>query len=167
MKVTQFGHAAFTCKDLQESIHFYRDLLGLNFKFTITYGDWLNDMKKGSQESGQPLSEELVKRLEAKQDTIWIAYFEIGEGAFIELFDANGATEYALVDGKHYNFNHMALIVDDIFETEKVLREAGVTIDTPAKMGLDNTYQMWSRDPDGNKIEFMQYTPQSWQLVGR
>lgn len=167
MNITQFGHAAFTCKDLQESIHFYRDILGLTFKFTITYGDWVDDMKKESQESGKPLDEEFVKELESKRDTVWIAYFEIGEGAFVELFDAGSATEYAVPDGKHFNFNHMALMVEDIFATEKMLREAGVEIDTPAKLGMDQTYQMWSHDPDGNKIEFMQYTEKSWQLVGR
>ena len=32
---------------------------------------------------------------------------------------------------------------------------------------MDNTWQMWSHDPDGNKIEFMQYTEKSFQLVGR
>ena len=48
-----------------------------------------------------------------------------------------------------------------------VQNNAGAPIDTPPKMGLEHTYQMWSHDPDGNKIEFMQYTPESWQLVGR
>jgi hypothetical protein len=32
--------------------------------------------------------------------------------------------------------------------------------------GLENTYTMWMHDPDGNRFEIMEYTPESYQVVG-
>ncbi|MBQ6215097.1 MAG: hypothetical protein IJJ67_06740 [Oscillospiraceae bacterium] len=34
-------------------------------------------------------------------------------------------------------------------------------------MGIENTWQMWMHDPDGNPFEVMEYTPQSYQITGR
>lgn len=167
MNIIQLGHLAYTCKDLSVSIHFYRDQLGLKHKFTITYGDMLDHALAESKRSGTEVSEEMVQRLTPIRDREWIAYFEVGEGAFFELFDAGHATEYAVPDDNHFNFSHVAIVVNDIYEAEKALTAAGVPIDTPPRLGLEHTYQMWSHDPDENKIEFMQYTPESWQLVGR
>lgn len=167
MNIDRFGHLAYVCKDLSDSMKFYANVLGLKHKFSISYGDMLDNILEESRKSGQEPPAEMVDALSQKRDTTWIAYYEIGEGVFVELFDAGGATEFALPDGDHLNFSHMALVVDDIFEAEKALRDAGAPIDTPPRLGLEHTWQMWSRDPDGNKIEFMQYTPKSWQLVGR
>ena len=165
--ITQFGHLAFTCQDLEASVKFYRDVLGLKQKFTIYYGDWLDHMKKTAAAEGRELPAEMLESLEAKRGTAWIAYFEIGEGAFVELFDKGGATELFVPDGRYFNYQHMSLVTDDIFALEKQLIERGATIDSAPALGLETTWQMWSHDPDGNKIEFMQYTPTSWQLIGR
>lgn len=167
MAVTQFGHLAYICEDLEASVKFYRDVLGLKQKFVIYYGDWLEHMRKGAAERGETLPAEQDAALEAKKDKVWIAYMEVGEGAFIELFDKGSATTHLVPDNRYFNYSHLSLATDDIFALEKTLRENGAVIDSPPAMGLEHTYQMWSHDPDGNRIEFMQYTPKSWQIVGR
>ncbi len=30
-------------------------------------------------------------------------------------------------------------------------------------MGSDHSWQAWLSDPDGNRVELHQYTPESWQ----
>lgn len=84
-------------------------------------------------------------------------YLHLGERNFIELFE--GALE-APASGQ--SFRHICLEVDDIEVTTAALRERGVEV-SPVKLGRDQSYQAWITDPDGNRIELHQYTPESWQ----
>ena len=167
MNITKFGHLAFYCKDLARSVRFYRDQLGLRQKFSITYGDMLDNMLENSKKTGKPVPAGDVEALSKKRDKDWIVYMEIGDGAFIELFDTDAQTANTISAEVPSCYAHVSLAVEDIFAAEAALRAAGAPIDTPPCMGLENTWQMWSHDPDGNTIEFMQYTPASWQLVGK
>ena len=167
MKIQQFGHAAFRCSDLEKSLTFYRDTLGLKEKFRLYYSDLIDFMYKEQEEKGKPVDAEYVAMAETKRDKIWLSYLEITEGTFIELFDEEGATEFSLSGGHKFNYQHMALIVDDIHELHDKLVAAGVKIDRGPNFGMDLTWQMWIRDPDGNRIEWMQYTNESMQLAGR
>jgi len=160
MKIKEIGHLAFTCADLDTSVAFYRDKLGFTNKFTISYGELLDSM-------GPSPDPETAARLGAIRDRIWISYFDIGNGQFVELFDKGGATIPCVPGSEHLNYSHLALLVEDIHAAHAELIEKGVPIDTPPKLGLEGTWQMWSHDPDGNKIEFMQYTAASWQLTGK
>jgi len=45
------------------------------------------------------------------------------------------------------------------------IRKMGVPI-TDKKLGVDETWQAWTADPNGIKIELFQYTPKSAQFVG-
>jgi hypothetical protein len=51
-------------------------------------------------------------------------------------------------------------------ETREMLLKRGVKLG-PISVGLDFSKQMWTEDPDGNKIELMEYTHRSWQLQPR
>ena len=42
------------------------------------------------------------------------------------------------------------------------LRAAGVEV-TDSKLGFDKSWQAWLTDPDDNRIELHQYTPESQQ----
>ena len=161
MKIKEIGHLAFTCADLEKSIEFYRDKLGFRNKFCISYADYLQHLKENGGD------ENYMAYLETVKHKTWIAYFEMGGGQFVELFDRGNATVPCVPTGEHLNYSHVALLVEDIHEAHRELLEKGVPIDTPPKLGLEGTWQMWSHDPDGNKIEFMQYTERSWQLTGR
>ena len=83
-------------------------------------------------------------------------YLHVGGRAFIELF--TGSHEG---DGKG-SYRHLCLEVDDLEATAAELTRRGVEVG-PIKMGSDQSWQAWLADPDGNRIELHQYTPQSRQ----
>lgn len=86
-----------------------------------------------------------------------IEYLKVAPRQFLELFyDYEGG----VVEG---SFAHLCLHVEDIFEVEKALLAAGWPVDIAPKQGLDTNWQCWATDPDGNKIEFMQLSPESPQ----
>ena len=85
------------------------------------------------------------------------AYVKIGHRSFIELFRAREITPSDSV-----SYRHLCLEVDDLPATVTDLRAKGVPVTDP-KLGLDNSWQAWLADPDGNKIELHQYTATSWQ----
>lgn len=165
MNILGIGHPAYNCKDVAVSTAFYTDVLGFKVKFRLYYRDWIDHLKKNAAAEGKEMDPEFLAKYENILDTAWITYIEVAEGQFLELFDAAGAEIRTVPDG--FTYNHLAIVTDDIHELHKYLVEKGAPIDTPPSFGLENTWQMWSHDPDGNKIEFMQYTPESWQLVGR
>ena len=95
-----------------------------------------------------------------------IVYIEIAHGLLFELFQC---FEGLWPDAKwnlNIGYSHYALLVDDIFKTRDKLIARGVEIDTEISKGPSETYQMWVHDPDGNKFEIMQYTENSYQVVG-
>ena len=84
-------------------------------------------------------------------------YLYLGGRNFIELFEGP-------LDGpaKGQSFRHICLEVDDLNATVAELRERGVEVSDP-KLGHDRSWQAWITDPDGNRFELHQYTPESWQ----
>jgi glyoxylase I family protein len=130
--ITGLAHICFGVSDLEESIAFYRDKLGLSPAF-----DFIND--KGER---------------------FGIYLHIGGRNFIELF--KGTPEQ--LDPKQ-SYKHFCLEVDDIQSTASEIRKHGVEV-SEVKMGGDNSWQAWLSDPDGNRIELHQYTPNSKQNIG-
>lgn len=161
MKIKEIGHLAFTCKDLARSMEFYGGKLGCTNKFNITYGEYLEFLRKNNAVDAKG-----EQHLSAIADKIWIAYFDLGNGQFVELFDAGTATIPCVPGPEHLNYNHVALLVEDIRAAHEELITKDIPVDSAPSLGLEGTWQMWSHDPDGNMIEFMQYTEKSWQLIG-
>jgi lactoylglutathione lyase len=124
------SHACFVVSDLQRSVVFYRDLLGL------------------------PLAFELGVR-DGKAQGV---YLHVGERTFVELFQ--GSVAPAL---PNTSYKHICLEVDDILETVRTLRGRGVEVGE-VSLGGDRSYQAWLADPDGNRIELHQFTPDSLQV---
>ncbi|TDF98719.1 VOC family protein [Paenibacillus piri] len=129
------GHNAYTVKDMEKSLHFYSDVLGFKKLF---------ELKKPA--TGEP----------------WIVYLKVREGQFIELF--YGGEKRVEADSATIGYAHLCLEVDDIHEIANYLKSKGVTLDVEPKQGLDLNYQCWAKDPDGNRIEFMQLHPDCPQL---
>ena len=130
------GHAAYTVKDMDKSLHFYCDVLGFKKLFELP-----------NPTNGEP----------------WIVYLKVREGEFIELF-YGGQKGPAEFDSTAIGYNHLCLEVNDIEEIAAHLRSKGVTLDREPKQGVDLNYQCWAKDPDGNRIEFMQLHPDCPQL---
>ena len=164
-KIKSIGHAAYKCENLEKTVAFYRDVLGCPVKFELTYREWLNYNLQKAEKEGKTMDPEWVGHMKALGDQVWITYIDIN-GEFIELFYPEGVTEHQL-PGRTLNYQHLSLEVDDIHAFTEKIRALGAPIDSEPSLGLEHTWQMWSHDPDGNAIEFMQYTDRSYQLVGK
>jgi catechol 2,3-dioxygenase-like lactoylglutathione lyase family enzyme len=127
--ITGIAHTCFTVSDLERSIAFYRDGLGLRPAFDFT------------NEEGRRFG----------------LYLHAGGRNFIELFEGTLGDP-----AKGQSFRHICLEVDDIEATVQELRGRGVEVSDP-KLGRDQSWQAWITDPDGNRFELHQYTPESWQ----
>ena len=60
------------------------------------------------------------------------------------------------------SYRHFCLEVDDFDATVAELRGRGVELSEP-QLGSDGSWQCWTADPDGNRIELHGYTPDSRQ----
>ena len=127
--ISCLAHVCFTVSDLERSVDFYCNKLGMTraFEFRRPDGTWF----------GQ--------------------YVHAGGRNFIELFQ--GQVEPPV---KGQSYRHFCLEVDNMEATVGALRARGVEV-SEIKLGMDQSWQAWLTDPDGNRIELHAYTPQSWQ----
>ena len=84
----------------------------------------------------------------------WIVYIQIAPGHFIELFPGGQGENKP----RPLGYNHFCLLVDDLAATLKELEARGLPITGEPVLGLDNNWQYWIEDPDGNPLELMQIT---------
>jgi lactoylglutathione lyase len=101
-------------------------------------------------------------RLLRDDGSVMLVYLHVAGDRFIEVFPGGPSPEER---PEKQSFMHICLSVDDLNATVESLREQGVAIDTEPTMGLDFNMQAWIADPDGNKIELMQYSPESPQVA--
>lgn len=130
--ITGIGHVAFRVTDLDRALDFYCGKLGCREAFRL-------------DREGEP--------------SPWIVYLQIAPGHFIELFP--GAAQVGPQPGRDAGYNHFCLLVDDIQATVRQLEARGLPIEGAPTKGLDNNYQYWVTDPDGNRIELMQIMAES------
>jgi lactoylglutathione lyase len=127
MRAMKYLHTMVRVTDLEASLRFYRDALGL-----------------------EVLSR---KDVEAGRYTLVFLAAPGDERAQIELTfnwpDANGVGE-TYTGGR--NFGHVAYAVDDIYATCQRLADHGVTINRPPRDGR----MAFVRSPDGISIELLQ-----------
>ncbi len=86
-------------------------------------------------------------------------YFEVAPMNYIEVFQQDQVTP----DGK-CPIRHLCFQVSDIDAVIQRLRDHGCQA-SDKKIGGDNSWQSWTTDPSGTRIEFHQYTPKSAQLT--
>lgn len=87
----------------------------------------------------------------------WIRYIKVAENQFIELF-YNRKGENLIG-----SYSHICLEVKDIFEIADHLKANKIVLDSEPTQAADKNWQCWAKDPDGNRIEFMQMNPESPQ----
>jgi len=86
-------------------------------------------------------------------------YLEAAPRQFVEFFKADAASEI-----RGQRIHHLCFEVENIDALREKLAKAGVET-TPKKLGCDQTWQCWCKDPDGTDIEFQQYTEKSSQYT--
>ena len=140
--IRQLAHLNFLTNNLPGIIDFYVDRLGMKIQFTL------------NNSQGTPFG----------------YYFGCGNKTFLEFFEQHLAQEEwggmldALTAGTRYG--HFCLEVTGLTEFVEELRRKEVEV-TEITVGMDNSHQAWITDPDGNRIELMEYTSASLQLSGQ
>ena len=137
--IKQLAHLNFFSDKAPKLLDFYVDKLGLKVKFTLDHDD----------------------------GTAFGWYVDCGNSTFIEIFDQKGAAKQwkfqaeELKKGNQYK--HLCFEVADIEAYRQGLVAKGLSV-TQITVGMDHSKQCWIKDPDGNDIELMEYTPESFQL---
>jgi catechol 2,3-dioxygenase-like lactoylglutathione lyase family enzyme len=137
-------HTAISVSDLDKSIHFYRDLLGMTL-------DWRMDHRQGDA---------LEQVVGMKNVDVSIAMLR-GWGSRIELF------QYYSPIGKPYPAHklqcdkgiiHLAFQVGNIDNLYKQLVAQGVQFNAPPRVLRPGVKATYFHDPDGMTLELVQYS---------
>ena len=125
------GHINFKTRDLEKSIAFYRQL---GFEPFLELTD----------EAHKP----------------WIVYLRFDDMLYLEL-TGGGPAGQPSPGPEVTGFNQLCITVDNIEAAAKELEALGFPLMHPlsTKKGLDNNRGAWVADPDGNRIELMQMSP--------
>ena len=125
------SHIAVRARDLEASLRFYREILGLEEAFRIT------------EEDGR----------------VRLLYLWIAPGQFIEIFP--GGTTDPERGSHMTGMQHICLEVDSVEAAYDRLCALGVKPDSEITTGKAGGRQFWLHDPDGNPIELMELGPES------
>jgi lactoylglutathione lyase len=137
--ISQIAHWALKVHDLERSLAFYRDTLGFAEMMRIDHVE--------GPEKGQ----------------LMLVYLRVTDTQFVELFPRGRGT--VSPDEDTTSMHHVCLQVASIAKTADALRKAGVPLFREPKLGLDGNNQCWIKDPDGNRIEFMEMLPGNMQVT--
>ena len=121
-------HTMIRVGDLDQSLQFYTDVLGMKLLRRHEYPD-------------------------GKFTLAFVGYGDESEQAVIELTYNWGVDKYELGNA----FGHIALGVDDIYKTcEEIKRRGGKVVREPGPMKHGRTVIAFVEDPDGYKIELIE-----------
>jgi len=130
-------HVAISCKDLDQSIAFYRDLFGMTVIYDGPFGDEIADITQLANPKGR------------------VVFMRTGN-AHLELFDfasPNPREHHTAVND--YGITHFCLEVSDIDVEYERLSAAGVSF-TCAPRDLGPLSATYAHDPDGNIVELLE-----------
>lgn len=136
-------HTALSIKDMEKSLAFYRDLLGLEVLFDTSWG-------KGSELADKILR---VKDTSARQ-----VMLKVGN-AYLELFEFHSPEIAPMAEDRPVcdrGITHIALDVKDVDAEYERLSEAGMLFHCePVNLGA-TVRTTYARDPDGNVLELQE-----------
>ena len=134
-------HMGIVVSDMEKSLKFYRDLLGLKVKSLVDEeGEFLDNM----------LAHENVKNKVAK------LYAKNGN-ALIELIDSRSYANKKDRDFFTIGASHFSLTVDDLEKTYDYLVKNGVKFTAPPQQTPDKFAKVtFCEDPDGTPIELVE-----------
>jgi len=99
-------------------------------------------------------------RLLFDDGTVRLVLLEVAPRQFLELFPGAKSPYQASTSAGPM---HICLEVDDIHAMHRQILQHGIQPDADPRMGADHSMQFWINDPDGNPIEFHQFTKDSVQ----
>ena len=139
-----FFHTGFVVKDLDTSVAFYRDVMGLEYEFT-------------SERTGE-FAEKVVGFENAH---LKVAFLNMDNGHHLEL------VQYIVPPGSQAKFerndlgaSHLAFFVQDLDEYYAAMRNRGLRFLGPPAVLEENGKVLrkaaYAQDPDGNWLEFVE-----------
>ena len=160
-RVRYTARAAFQVRDAVNMELFYCRGLGLQKVLTLTYADLVRSMRRAG--GGK---EEDLRRLEVIGERPWIDYIRVAPHQYLELVHTDGRTLREERDlGGTYGYQHLCLETADIEAAYAATLANGLKPDTPVSKGADGALQFWLTDPDGNRLELMEYAPGARQTA--
>lgn len=135
-------HVGIPVKDMERSLAFYRDLLGLV-------------VKKDYWEKGEYID----SITGIKEANVWMIKLTAPDGWMVELLEyrshpGNPRGNPALHDVGHA---HIALTVDDLGKEYKRLKKEGILFNSSPQLSPDNyAWVAFCQDPDGNYVELVE-----------
>ena len=131
--ITAIAHTAVKVTNMEATLNFYCNQIGFTKAFEL------------ADDQGNP----------------WIVYLKICKGSFIELFyDGVKDQEHAYA-ADTIGYHHWCVSVGDIDAMARRLFDNGLIPEAKPKLGRDGNRNLWIHDPDGNAVEFVQYSPDS------
>ena len=157
------GHTAFNMKNPEKMLDFYKNILGMQEVFSLTYGDLLRKpAEELSASIGEATSqftpEELIRQMEAQKDEKWLTYLKLADGQFLELYYPN-VTITRELDKQTDRFGYFKLNyeVDSIEDIRERMVRHGVELVEDIHTTIDLAREIVVRDPDGNTVQFTEY----------
>lgn len=133
LPILAIAHWALKTSNLERLLGFYRDRLG--------FAEML--------------------RLRRDDGRLWLIYLRASDTQFLEIFP-DGEDDAAPGEAATA-VNHVCLAVADVEATAAWLEARGIDLWRAPKLGADGNRQCWIKDPDGNRIEFMEMLPGNLQ----
>jgi lactoylglutathione lyase len=125
------AHTSIRTKDMDKSIAFYTELLGLR----------------------------LIRRQKIPQNNAEIAFLQdpAGKGSRLELTLYRSQKRFVQAEYEDRVFDHLAFEISDMEATLSKMRKEGVVItDEPYRLGSTGTLIAFIEDPDGTLIELIE-----------
>ncbi|MDA0770462.1 MAG: hypothetical protein BZY79_04215 [SAR202 cluster bacterium Casp-Chloro-G4] len=139
--ITGMHHTGFVVSDLERSIEFYRDVVGLTLKDT-------------REREGGPISHILGY----ENTSLKIAELNYGDGYMLELIEyvSPGGSPRTTSERNALGASHIGFTVDDIFATyEHLVAHGGQKLNPPIEI-VPGKKGCYLQDPDGNWVELVE-----------
>lgn len=162
--VKNIGHTSFNLRNVEEMFRFYRDILGMKVLFISTYEDLYRNLEEKEGENPSVETERRLNAIKEMGDAPWAVYLKMADGQFIEFFYP-GKTEKKSFDNRkeYYGYMKLNFEVDDIKEIRDCLVQNGVALDMDIHPVVDGSLEVAVHDPDGNEVQFTQYSEQAYE----
>jgi len=114
----------------------------------------VSDLKKAREFYGELLGYDEPFQVFKEDGQIALTYFKINDRQYIEIFPN-------LPPEKDDRLSHIALETTDLEALRVYLQSKGVTVPAKVNQGRDGNINFTVSDPDGHRVEFVQYRPGS------
>jgi len=133
MTVKGIHHVAYRCRDTRETVDFYRDLLGMEFKLAMA--------ENKVPSTGEP-------------DPYMHVFMDAGRGNVLAFFEVPNSPEMGRDENTPEWVQHIAFEVgsfDELMEYKSRLEAAGLDVLGPTNHGIFDSIYFF--DPNGHRLE--------------